>query len=52
MTHTSVILEVSSKTYREIRAKLKAAGYDHVFGEDEGKEIMEMNQIALKRERK
>lgn len=34
MTHTYVILEISQLAYDEIRAKLKAAGYDHAFHAD------------------
>jgi virulence-associated protein VapD len=32
MTHVN--LEVSDDTYNEIRRLLKAAGYDHAFGQD------------------
>lgn len=31
VTHTYVLLEVSEAAYEEIRAKLEAAGYQHVF---------------------
>lgn len=34
-THTCVVLEVDASTYRDIRDKLKAAGYDHVFNKDD-----------------
>lgn len=33
-THTFATLEVSNAAYDEIAAKLKEAGYDHVFMED------------------
>jgi hypothetical protein len=50
MTHTYAILEISKAAYDEIRAKLKAAGYGHVFDQDEGKEVIDMHGIALKEE--
>ena len=34
-THTCVVLEVDGATYNDIRDKLKAAGYDHVFNNDD-----------------
>lgn len=37
-THTLAILELSRAAYDEIARKLRAAGYDHVFGPD-GKRI-------------
>lgn len=33
-TYTYVLLEVSGAAYDEIAAKLRAAGYDHAFGDD------------------
>lgn len=45
MTYTYAILEISVKAYNEIRAKLKAAGYDHAF---EGPSVIDMHGIALK----
>lgn len=47
-THTYVTLEVSAKAFDEVRDKLKAAGYDHVFMNG-GKEI-DMQGIALTKE--
>jgi hypothetical protein len=46
VTHTYVILEVSTLAYGEIHAKLKAAGYDHVFHADN---IVDMRGIAVQR---
>lgn len=43
-THTYVTLEVSEATWNEIAAKLREAGYDHVFGD--GGEI-DMHGLAL-----
>lgn len=43
-THTCALLEVSAETYDEIRSKLEAAGYDHVFLPDDG---LDMHGIAL-----
>ncbi|WP_213308303.1 hypothetical protein [Paraburkholderia sacchari] len=44
MTYTCATLEVSERTYREIEAKLRAAGYDHVFTPDG---MMDMTHIGL-----
>lgn len=43
-THTIVEMGVSQPAYDEIKSKLRAAGYDHVFG-DEG--LMDMSGIGL-----
>jgi hypothetical protein len=48
MTHTFSILEVSKTTYEEIEKKLKDAGYDHAFIEDDRKIVIDMHGIALK----
>lgn len=59
MTYTFVELEISSAAYDEIAAKLRAAGYDHVFHaartEIEGAQaerapMIDMHGIALTRE--
>jgi hypothetical protein len=34
MTHTYVLMELSQAAYEEIAAKMREAGYDHVFGAD------------------
>ena len=47
MTHTYVVLELSPAAYDEIAGKLKAAAYDHAFGDD-GE--IDMHGIAVKRE--
>ena len=45
-THTYAVLDVSEATYREVREKLGAAGYEHAF--DRG--IIDMHGIALRAE--
>ena len=49
-THTYVILPLSAAAYREIRAKLLAAGYGHAF-QDLGtlEEVIDMHGIAVQR---
>jgi hypothetical protein len=44
VTHTYALLPVSKATYDEIAATLRAAEYDHVFGDD-GE--IDMHGIAL-----
>ena len=46
VTHTYALLEVSAAAYDEIAAKLREAGYDHVFG---GDGEIDMHGIALTR---
>lgn len=50
-THTYVILPLSAAAYREIRAKLLAAGYGHAF-QNVGtfEEVIDMHGIAIQRE--
>lgn len=43
MTHTFAKLEVSEKTYKEIKEKLEAAGYHHAFVDG----VIDMNGIGL-----
>ncbi len=56
MSHTYAVLDVSSAVYREIRQKLKAAGYDHAIHRDErgatgsAAEVIDMHGIALAEE--
>ena len=50
ITHTYVVLEISTDAFLEIHAKLKAAGYNHAFLEDNGSLAIDMHGIALKRE--
>lgn len=47
-SHTYAILDVSPAVYAEIREKLKAAGYDHAFHEDDAREVIDMHGIALR----
>lgn len=49
MTHTYVVLEVSSSAYEEIKELLEKAGYDHVFHkESKDVTLIDMHGIALK----
>lgn len=55
MTHTYVILGISQAAYDEIKAKLEAADYGHVFHEEIHHEglhgrIIDMHGIALQAE--
>jgi hypothetical protein len=43
-THTIVLLDVSQSAYDEIAGKLLAAGYDHVFLDDDA---IDMTGIGL-----
>ena len=48
-THTYTVLEVSHQAYIEIKAKLKAAGYEDQFHEDrEDGVLIDMHGLALK----
>lgn len=49
-THTYAVLEVSSATYSEIKAKLEAAGYSDQFHDDGDSDgmVIDMHGIALK----
>lgn len=46
VTHTYAILDLSPAAYDEIAEKLRAAGYDHSFHEDN---IIDMHGIAVKK---
>jgi hypothetical protein len=50
-THTYSILSLSAAAYREIRAKLVAAGYQHAFHGEPGslEELIDMHGIAVQR---
>lgn len=53
MTYTYAILEVSKQTYNEIKDKLLEAGYGTaIHKESNGKEVIDMHGIALKKEEK
>jgi hypothetical protein len=47
-TYTYAILDVSPRTYAEIRAKLLAVGYHEQFDEDSDGEVIDMRGIALR----
>ena len=47
MAYTYAVLEVSHSTYKEIHDKLKAAGYEDQFHEDNGKDLIDMHGIAI-----
>jgi hypothetical protein len=46
-TYTYAILDVSQAAFEEIKAKLEAAGYQHAFGEDDGRTVIDMHGIAV-----
>ena len=46
-TRAYALLQVSSATYAEIRASLKAAEYDDAFTSDDGREVIDMHGLAL-----
>lgn len=48
MTHTYVFMQVSKRTYEEIKKKLLDAGYDQALQEDSERGIvLDMHGIAL-----
>ena len=49
MTHTYVIMELSSVAYDEIRSKLDAAHYDQAFHRQGTREVLDMHGIAVAR---
>ena len=51
-THTFVTLEISEAAYKEIKQKLLAASYNHVFIYDyDGTEKIDMAGIGLTKEK-
>lgn len=48
MTHTYVILDVSNETFIEIARKLGDAGYNQAFHEHDGRQVIDMQGIALR----
>ncbi len=44
VTHTFATLEVSDRTFKEIKRKLKKAGYDHAFVDNN---TIDMHGIGL-----
>jgi len=47
MSHTYAVMEVSKKTYREIKRKLEIAEYFHAIHDDGGQQLLDMHGIAL-----
>lgn len=47
MTHTYALLEVSPAVHAEIRAKLRAAGYEHAFHREDDREVIDMHGIGV-----
>lgn len=48
MTRTYAVMEVPQAVYDVIKAKLLAAGYDHVFDNHGKAEVIDMHGIALR----
>jgi hypothetical protein len=48
MSYTFALMDVSPATYAEIRAKLVEAQYDHAFHKDEGRDVLDLQGIALR----
>jgi hypothetical protein len=46
-THTFVILDLSPAAYAEIRKKLDDAGYQHAFMRSDGRDVIDMQGIAV-----
>lgn len=46
-THTYALLPVSKAVFEEIAQKLRAAGYDHAFGQDGENPVIDMHGTAL-----
>lgn len=46
-THTFVVIELSDQAFKEIFTKLKEAGYEHTFIEQDGKTVIDMHGIAV-----
>ncbi len=49
-THTYALLEVSDQTFEEIKDKLKRAGYQDQFHDDDGRLIIDLHGLALVKE--
>jgi hypothetical protein len=47
VTHTYAVLEISAAAYKEIRDKLKAAGYTDQFHKEGDAELIDMHGIAV-----
>jgi hypothetical protein len=46
-THTFVVLDLSGAAFAEISTKLKDAGYHHAFSKDDGRDVIDMQGIAV-----
>lgn len=46
-THTFVVLDLSGAAFDEISRKLKDAGYHHAFSQDDGRDVIDMQGIAV-----
>lgn len=46
-THTFALLELSESAFDEIKEKLKEAGYEHAFMEEDGKLTIDMHGIGV-----
>lgn len=46
-THTFAVLDLSKEAFAEIRHKLKQAGYEHAFIEQDGRLVIDMHGIAV-----
>lgn len=51
-THTFAVLELSPAAFNEIKTKLEAAGYQHVFIKEDEELTIDMHGIGVKEERK
>lgn len=46
-THTYAVLELSEAAVKEIEAKLRAAGYEDQFHQEDGRIVIDMHGIAV-----
>jgi hypothetical protein len=46
-TYTFVVLDLSSEAFNEIKKKLDAAGYQHCFTQSGGRDVIDMQGIAV-----
>lgn len=49
-THTFVVLDLSPAAFREISDQLKAADYGHCFLHSDGRDVIDMQGIAVAKE--
>lgn len=50
-THTFAVLELSEAAFKEIHAKLREAGYDHAFIQEDERLVIDMHGIAVAQEK-